>query len=79
VYVLQKPKRIMWETPMSVPMSVTGSDRGAWAKNQPLGGFGSPNGSGVGSTLGNLLVYGISLLMLGGAVIWVIRSVRKGN
>lgn len=75
-YELRKPERIMWETPMSVPMSTTGNDKAAWQRN--LGGFGQPS-TGEMATLGvaSLVLWGLSVIFVGGVVIWVVRSIRR--
>ena len=78
-YRLVEPQRIMWETPFSVPMSVTGNDAAAWAG---LGGFGEPEmpstGTVVAVGVGSLVLSALSLVLLGGVVIWVVKSIRKG-
>jgi len=75
-YELVAPKLLMWEKPGAVPMSVTGSDAAAW---QGLGGFGEGElATGAALGVGTLVIYGLSLLMLGGAIIWVVKAIRKG-
>jgi hypothetical protein len=72
-YRVVEPQRIMWETPVSAPMSVTDSDRGPW-EDQPrtLDGFGE-----VGTSVGSFALSVLGLVVLGGVVIWVVRSIRK--
>lgn len=75
-YRLVKPQRIMWETPVSPPMSVTGNDTGPWA------GFGEGPDVGPGTVaafgVGTLLLGVLSLVATGAVVIWVVNSIRKG-
>lgn len=79
-YSLVKPELIMWETPVSSPMSTDeAAEAKVWAG---MGGFGQPTSSevavaGAGLALGSLVLYGVSLLILGGVIIWVVRAVRS--
>jgi len=63
-YSLVQPQRIMWETPGASPMSVEG--------------FGQPSADAVAAMgVGAFALWALGLVVIGGVVIWVVKSIKK--
>lgn len=76
-YSLVSPQHIMWETPVSSPMSTDkAAEAKVWAE---MGGFGQMPSTGEVAAIGaaSLVLWGLSIIFIGGVVIWVARSIRK--